>query len=76
MIADKQVIERLGQYMGVFYPKLSAIAFELSGQGLKPSVDSIEKMLELDDAEIALLDFLDLVHSVQSAKRKLAKPKP
>jgi len=69
MITDKRVIERLKEYHSVFSPVFLMIHTELSST--KPSIEKIAELLDYNDAEIALLDFCDLIAQVQSIKRKL-----
>lgn len=78
MITNKQVIERLREYEAVFKPKFAAINAELMTSN--PRIEILKSLLDADDAEIAFLDFGELVGSYLSIKNKTVKatdsPKP
>lgn len=68
MITDKQVIERLREYEVEFTPILQSIRLELSIT--KPDISVLSRLSnELCDP---LLDFMNLLDNISSAKRKLS----
>lgn len=71
MITDKQVIERLREYHAEFKPKLDLLEVALKTE--KPNIAHLAEISS--DLSDPMLDFMDLIANVQSAKRKLGAKK-